>query len=133
MTLQGRTRDQYVSARELAACGVLVRVASGKPLKPEYDAFGRSVPAYLKGIQLAKAVIAGREAVIGSANWSTSSRSNHELGVHLELSASHVDIVEEMFLSSWHDGVDVTAASKAALHRARSSSPTGRGFRRGFW
>ncbi len=34
MTLQGKTRDQYGSAKELAACGVLARVASGRPLKP---------------------------------------------------------------------------------------------------
>ena len=133
MTLQGKTKEQYSSAEELASCGVLVRVASGIPLKPEYDMVGRSAPAYLKGIQHAKAVIAGREAVIGSANWTTCSRSNQEMGVHIELNASHAGVIEEMFLSRWHDGMDVEDASKAAVHRARSNSPTGRGLRRGWW
>jgi hypothetical protein len=38
-----------------------------------------------------------------------------------------------MFLGSWHSGIELTAASTPALQQARSSSPTARGFRRGFW
>ena len=132
MTIQGRTRDQFSSAKELVACGVLVRVATGIPGKQEYDAVGRSVPGFVKGIQHAKAVLAGREAVIGSANWTTSSRCNFELGVQIEFAASHADVVEEMFLSSWHAAAEFAAASTSAWQQARSCSPGGRGFRRGF-
>ena len=132
MTIQGKTRDQFSSAKELAACGVQVRVATGIPLKPEYHAIGRSVPGFLNGIQHSKAVLAGRAAVIGSANWTTSSRCNFELGVHIEFATSHVDVVEELFLSSWHAGSELATAVTKASQQARSSSPTGRGFRRGF-
>ena len=130
MTLKGRTRDQLSSSKELVACGVLVRIAAGVPLGPEYRAVGRSVPGFLNGIQHSKAVLAGREAVIGSANWTTSSRSNWELGLHVEFAASHVDIVEEMFLGSWHAGVDLALAQITAEQQARSCSPSGRGQRR---
>ena len=132
MTIQGRTRNQFGAAKELAAAGVLVRVAAGASLKPECHAVGRSVPGCAIGIQHSKAVLAGREAVIGSANWTTSSRGNFELGVHLEFAASHADTVEEMFLGSWHAGADLAAASTSACQQARSCSPSGRGFRRGF-
>ena len=66
MTIKGKTRDQFSSAKELVACGIHVRVASGVPLGPEYQAVGRSVPGFLNGILHSKAVLAGREAVIGS-------------------------------------------------------------------
>ena len=130
MTIKGKTRDQFSSAKELVACGIHVRVASGVPLGPEYQAVGRSVPGFLNGIQHSKAVLAGREAVIGSANWTTCSRGNFELGVHVEFNASHVDIVEEMFLGCWHSGVSFSEASTSATQHARSCSPSGRGLRR---
>ena len=75
-------------------------------------------------------MLAGRKAVIGSANWTTSSRSNWELGLHAEFAVSHVDIVEEMFLGSWHAGVDLALAQITAEQQARSCSPSGRGQRR---
>jgi phosphatidylserine/phosphatidylglycerophosphate/cardiolipin synthase-like enzyme len=130
MTIKGKTRDQFSSAKELVACGVLLRVTTGVPLGPEYQAVGRSVPGFLNGIQHSKAVLAGREAVIGSANWTTSTRSNFELGLHVEFNASHADIVEEMFLGSWHAGKEFALASASATQHARSCSPGGRGFRR---
>ena len=129
MTLHGKTREQLSSAKELVACGVLVRLAAGLNLQAEYAAVGRSIPGHLCGIQHAKSVLAGNRAVVGSCNWTTSSRSNGELGLLVEFQESHLAAIEEMFLTSWHSGQELSLASIAEAQRA-ASEPRARSARR---
>ena len=111
MTPHGKTREQLSSAKELVACGVLVRLAAGLNVRAEYAAVGRSIPGHLCGIQHAKCVLAGNRAVVGSWNWTISSRSNGELGLLVGFQGSHLAAIEEMFLTSWHSGQDLSLAS----------------------
>ena len=70
--------------RKLKAAGVLVHLCSGLPIQPEYAAIGRSVRPG-EGIHHAKAFRRNEYLLIGSANWTTSSKCNTELNVLLQL------------------------------------------------
>ena len=127
MTLQGRTRDQLSSAKSLVAAGISVRVVDGVPLEKEYAAVGRRVAGHLRGIQHAKAVLVGRTLLAGSCNFTTSSRSNWEVG--LQVTLKHPAVVQEFMLAAWHSGTDLSEAQISEAQRARSASPSGRGRR----
>ena len=86
------TRDQTVSLQSLASCGVQVRVAEGRDIRQEYANVGRQVPP-ARGIHHRKCLfvflhggpVCQAYCVIGSTNFTTSSRSNQELSVLLAL------------------------------------------------
>ena len=126
MTLTGQTRDQLSSAKELVANGVGVRIVAGVLLAAEYAAVGRSIPGHLVGIHHAKSLLVGRKVLVGSTNWTTSSRSNWEMGVEVEVDAVYVSTVEDMFLAAWRAGTDLELAQIHEAQRARSAS-AGRG------
>jgi phosphatidylserine/phosphatidylglycerophosphate/cardiolipin synthase-like enzyme len=127
MTLQGRTRDQLSAAKSLVSAGISVRVVAGVPLADEYAAVGRRVGGHLRGIQHSKAVLVGRKLIAGSCNFTTSSRSNWEVG--LQVTVKHPAIVQEFMLAAWNAGTELSEAQISDAQRARSSSPSGRGKR----
>ena len=87
---------------------------------------GRSIPGHLVGIHHAKSLLVGRKVLVGSTNWTTSSRSNWEMGVEVEVDAVYVSTVEDMFLAAWRAGTDLELAQIHEAQRARSAS-AGRG------
>ena len=130
MTLKGKTRDQLSMCKELIAAGICVHVAEGDNLTAVYRAVGRSVPGFLKGIMHQKSAMIDDLVIIGSCNWTTSSRGNFEIGVLFKVEPSHRDIVKEMLEVPFVSGQELTHAAVEEAQRARSESPTGRGFRR---
>eukprot|EP00969_Alexandrium_andersonii_P004958 215222-Alexandrium_andersonii.AAC.1 len=72
------TRDQKVRLGELHEAGVEVVLLQGREYSPEYRAVGRD----FRGLAHAhaKMLCADDCAIIGSCNWTTASRANHEIG-----------------------------------------------------
>jgi hypothetical protein len=130
MTLKGKTRDQLSMCKELMAAGIRVHVAEGDNLTAVYRAVGRSIPGHLKGIMHQKSAMIDDLVIIGSCNWTTSSRGNFEIGVLFKVEPSHRDIVKELLEVPFASGQELTIAAVEEAQRARSESPTGRGFRR---
>ena len=106
------TRDQTVSLQALLASGVTVRVADGKNIQQEYAQVGRMVPP-AKGIHHRKSLFVffksktqvrhldgskwGESyAIVGSTNFTTSSRSNQELSVIMSLNTHGTEEAEQL-------------------------------------
>jgi hypothetical protein len=79
MTLAGKTKEQLSRTHVLAAAGIIVRLYEGGSSHADYAAVGRS-GGWL-GIQHAKGVLVDARAIIGSANWTTATRSNSEVSM----------------------------------------------------
>ena len=87
MTVGGRTRDQVACFSRLNANGVEVNLIRGYPLGPVYQSEGRQSFGNLQGIQHCKSFYAEismedamfKSFVIGSSNWTLSSRRNCEM------------------------------------------------------
>jgi hypothetical protein len=97
-SLSGRCRDQEKSLRRLEAEGCEVRLLDGGPSGGFYKEVGRGQGG--RGIAHAKLLVAevaeGRLCVIGSCNFTTSSRANLESGLLVALSpfgAAEIDAV----------------------------------------
>ena len=91
-TLTGPTQNQNAMARQLLEAGVGVRLARGNRLSPVYQEAGRTVNVgSFMGVLHAKTVIIGRQAFVGSTNWTVSSRANLECSEHLEFDANTAD------------------------------------------
>ena len=131
-TLEGRTRNQLSSALRLSSTGIEVRLTEGKQCLGEYTAVGRRVPSHIKGIMHAKSLLVASseardscEVLIGSCNWTTSSRSNFELVSHVRVErAELVKVVAELMLVPWAAGTEVKTAQISEAQRARSVSPS---------
>ena len=78
------TKEQLPRLKELEAHGVPVTVVKGGSYAAEYAAVGRH-PAGGAGLQHSKAVASEKAAIVGSCNWTTASRANHELGIKIVL------------------------------------------------
>jgi phosphatidylserine/phosphatidylglycerophosphate/cardiolipin synthase-like enzyme len=124
-TLNGRTRDQLARLKELEAHGVVTRVVSGSSTAEEYHAVGRSVSDSV-GILHAKAVHTDKGTLVGSANWTTSSRSNIELGVELSLDDLAAAELKDYMSSVIDQGFAVTDAEVLAAQWSQSESPSRR-------
>ena len=101
MSLNGRTQEAFAVIAGMHASGVKVILASGGSPKDHYAAVGRNVGGF-QGSVHAKALLVGRQAIVGSTNWTTASRANHEVSVHMvlesegaEFLASHISAVAE--------------------------------------
>ena len=127
-TLNGRTRDHLVRLKVLEVHGVVTRVVSGSSTAEEYHAVGRSVSDSV-GILHAKAVHTDKGTLIGSANWTTSSRSNIELGVELALDDLAAAELKDYMSTVIDQGFAVTDAEVLAAQWSQSESP----FRRRGW
>ena len=97
-----KTKLQWQSLKRVATAGVSVRLASGRSVRDAYVSDGRdaAVGAGLmcKGLHHAKALLVvgdkTAELVVGSLNWSTSSKANSECGLRLAV-ASDAPVVTD--------------------------------------
>jgi phosphatidylserine/phosphatidylglycerophosphate/cardiolipin synthase-like enzyme len=126
-TLSGKCRDQLQKAKQLRAEGVAVNLVDGEKLAEHYRLVGRTV--YGLGIAHAKVLHSDRGTVIGSCNWTTSSRSNYEVGVCLELSAAESQSFRTTLQSAWAAGVELREA-EVSREQQRSVSPASAADRR---
>jgi hypothetical protein len=108
-TLTGPTKNQNAMTRQLLEAGVGVRLARGTRLSPVYQDAGRTANfGSLMGALHAKTVIIGRQAFVGSTNWTVSSRANLECSVHLQLDASTADEFYTFFTAVWDNAEQVS-------------------------
>ena len=115
-----RTKLQWQSLQQVARSGVRIRMLSGSSLQESYAGDNRAVNIGkgLKGIQHSKTIMVRghtRDAlVIGSSNWTTSSRSNMEMGVFVTGPAG-ADVFEgylRSFEAAWNSGVTFDASAQ---------------------
>ena len=93
----GRTKLQWQSLKLVARAGVQVRLSRGTQLREAYAADGTVVGAGIQGLRRAKCVLLANtaaELVVGSLNWSTSSKAIHEAGVDLSLAPSAAAVID---------------------------------------
>jgi phosphatidylserine/phosphatidylglycerophosphate/cardiolipin synthase-like enzyme len=85
-----RTKLQMQTIQQVSRSGIRVRLCSGAPVHESYKEDRRAVNVgrSIRGLQHSKTMMVrvGDKSylVIGSANWTTSSRSNVEMGVSIE-------------------------------------------------
>ena len=115
----------------LQASGVAVKLLDGGPSGPFYREVGRTQSGL--GIAHAKVAIAtvaeGSFAVVGSANWTTSSRANLETGVLIQLSETGASELWAMIGARLERGAELLPALRdreisrsLTPRRARSQS-----------
>ena len=102
--------------QELATAGVDIRLATGSlSVTPTCV---RGVGSGLQGLHHAKSALVLRassavELVVGSTNWTTSSRANRECGVFLKFTSSRAMFVRDWvadFDAAYDSGITVQAA-----------------------
>ena len=133
-----KTKLQWQSLKRVATAGVSVRLATGRSVRDAYvsDGRGAAVGAGLKGLHHAKALLVigekAAELVVGSLNWSTSSKANAECGLRLAV-ASDAPVVtdfvrdfEAVFAgaSLLDDAKPPASKGAAASSSARQGVPT---------
>ena len=134
-TLQG-PKEQFAVVQELISQGLNVEVISGRALGPEYKEAGRGGNfGGLVGIQRTKLVYVRTSpeetenaeywVCLGSANWTTSSRCNHEVSVGLTLTEENEELIGLLshVRTLWESASSVTDEDVRAAQRARSQSP----------
>ena len=92
----------------------------GTPLAPEYSRANRAVSG--TGLLHAKCLLADDMLVVGSANWTTSSRGNVEVGVLFRLYSSATQQVQEALESRLVGAETLEGALMTVHRRGRSSS-----------
>ena len=95
-TIGKRTREQTTKVVALQSAGVRVYVVAGTDIQKEYAQVNRKVRPG-KGILHEKAVLVGPWLIVGSTNWTTSARTNHELSTLLWLDEATREIYHERF------------------------------------
>jgi phosphatidylserine/phosphatidylglycerophosphate/cardiolipin synthase-like enzyme len=100
MTLSEQTAEMQVCLLQASRGGVLVRLGSGEASSAEYEAVGRNVKG-LRGIQHSKGLLVQSPGevfcLIGSGNWTTSTRANSEMGVVLRRSGDTEEVLLKWF------------------------------------
>ena len=121
-TLNGNVRDQLRLLGELAlpTTRVQVRVLAGGSLRPEYTAVGRHYATDFTGHMHCKFVRVDTEVLIGSCNWTTASRANHECCVKVTLTTRTPAV--DFFDSMWEQAAVLTQADVDAAARSGSAS-----------
>jgi phosphatidylserine/phosphatidylglycerophosphate/cardiolipin synthase-like enzyme len=110
MTFAGQTRQQNAMVRQLIEAGVHVRCTQGLLLSPVYAQAGRpSIRGGLKGALHAKTCIIGKQAFVGSTNWTVSSRGNNECSMHVMMDDKHERQFHIFFDKVWDAAVDVSS------------------------
>jgi phosphatidylserine/phosphatidylglycerophosphate/cardiolipin synthase-like enzyme len=110
MTFAGQTRQQNAMVRQLIEAGVHVRCTQGFLLSPVYAQAGRpSIRGGLKGALHAKTCIIGKQAFVGSTNWTVSSRGNNECSMHVMMDDKHERQFHIFFDKVWDAAVDVSS------------------------
>ena len=117
-TLSTRPRDQQQFAQQLQANRIPVTLLKGGPLGPEYKKVGRVVNG--TGIQHAKTVLADGMLVVGSCNWTVSSKANSEVAVLIRLSNSGERLVRDTLEGRLAGGERLEAALERPRRRSTS-------------
>ena len=121
--------------RALAASKVAVRLLEGEASSSEYEAVGRGRTGF-RGLQHSKAVLVDDEAIIGSTNWTTASRANSEISLHvkakycLDANSLRRAFWRVVLRSEPYDEAIVVARQQAAARAMRQDAPSGSGARR---
>ena len=132
-TLTGAA-EQRRGLQALPARGVQVRLLSGYPLTPEYLAAGRAGMGGLRGIVHAKGLLleyppgarqGAAAMLLGSSNWTPSSRGTHELGNVISWSQSSPQTKEasDYFAGLWENAEPMDQAASSAAQRSKSADP----------
>jgi phosphatidylserine/phosphatidylglycerophosphate/cardiolipin synthase-like enzyme len=130
-TLKG-PKEQFAVVQELVVGGLEVRVVSGVSIKDAYAAAGRNVSTGFMGIQHMKMLAIEPKSsnepgcvVLGSANWTTSSRANVETSVKLEIDKKDQSWRDLMIhlAALWRQSISLIEADVKAAQRSRSQSP----------
>jgi phosphatidylserine/phosphatidylglycerophosphate/cardiolipin synthase-like enzyme len=116
-SLFGRTRDMSQQAIRLVQGGVEVRMLQGESVTDHYKSVGRSVSNHIRGIHHSKSLLVDEFLLVGSCNWTTSSRANFETGVIVKLTSVGLANTKEFLLSRW------SAGSPASVEDLRRGSP----------
>ena len=125
------TKLQMQSLQQVARSGVQCRMASGTSLLESYTADGRmtTIGKSLKGmIQHSKTLLIKGDTesylLVGSSNWTTSSRSNTEFGFLLQGNPKHEAFrrFEERFYELWNTAwvFDASSQSSEPVRRRRT-------------
>ena len=120
-----KTKHQWQSLKRVATAGVSVRLAAGHSVRDAYlsDGRGATVGAGLKGLHHAKALLVvgetTAELIVGSLNWSTSSKANSECGLHLTVTSGAPVVVD--FIRDF----ETVFAGASALDDAKPPAPKG--------
>ena len=92
----------------------------GGPLGPEYRRVNRAVAG--TGIQHAKTLLADDFLIIGSCNWTTSSRANSELGALVHLTPRGAQLVRDTMEARMAGGERLAVAMSRPRGRSASRS-----------
>ena len=109
-------------AQQRRRAGVDTLLAAGEDSAPHYQAVGRA--GGFRGIVHAKLLLVGDVLLMGSTNWTTSSRSNKELTSKLRLSELSEKMVRDILREWAGEGLPLRAEQQARERRARSKSVT---------
>jgi hypothetical protein len=126
-TLRGGTRDCKQQVGRLLTNGVEVRVLTGQSCAAAYAEAGRSIASHIRGIHHCKSIVVDDYAVIGSCNWTTSSRSNFEMGVLCRIEGYGRVALDTKLDEIWDAASPLEAADlekETGSHSARRSSET---------
>ena len=122
-----KTKLQWQSLKRVASAGVAVRLATGHSVRDAYAADGRGavVGAGLKGLHHAKALLVvsdtTAELIVGSLNWSTSSKANSECGLRLAVASGAPVVVD------FHPRFRGCVCRSFAARRRETACPQGSG------
>ena len=130
-----RTKLQWQALKRLAAAGAEVKVGCGTSVRDAYarDGRGAKVGTGIQGLHHAKALCLlrpdGAVVLIGSLNFTTSSKANAEAGLRLEVPKTHS--VVQSYIEDFHRvsaeafSLDEAVAKRPQLERASSSNVAG--------
>ena len=133
-TLGQQTREQLNRIIALRAVGVQIYLVAGLDIRLEYAAVSRSVrPGF--GILHQKTVMVGRHFIVGSTNFTTSSRNNHEISALLWLHPEGATVYQQKYDELKSSGEILSDASieEAEIRREhqRTAKEAGRSQSRG--
>ena len=130
-----RTKLQWQALKRLAAAGAEVKVGCGTSVRDAYarDGRGAKVGTGIQGLHHAKALCLlrpdGAVVLIGSLNFTTSSKANAEAGLRLEVPKTHPvaqSYIEDFLrVSAEAFSLDEAVAKRPQLERASSSNVAG--------
>ena len=130
-----RTKLQWQALKRLAAAGAEVKVGCGSSVRDAYarDGRGAKVGTGIQGLHHAKALCLlrpdGAVVLIGSLNFTTSSKANAEAGLRLEVPKTHP--VAQSYIEDFQRvsaeafSLDEAVARRPQLERASSSNVAG--------
>ena len=110
----GKTKNQLQVAKQLQVSGVKVHMTKGKSVSAAYQADRRKVKvgSGLQGLHHAKSALicSGRvnHMIVTSCNWTTSSRSNREVGVLISTSETSGLVAD--WLMSWQECLEASVS-----------------------